>query len=366
MDSVYGQTGTIVSWQITFNEKYHTLSGMVASFGVKANDLSDIYRVLITYDDKYKKQWKSIDLTKNEITGVWEGQLILKGDIKYYIQAVDKAGNIGQLKEYGQDQNSNGQKYGSTWEYSKLFSITLLNSDSDTIPDAYEEAHFCLNKNLNDASLDNDYDYLNNLQEFEFDTVPCKGDSDGGGDNDGSEKNNGRNPLAYPDDKHLNIMVTKNGGNYTIDWNDTYGQNSLIDGYYFVYRSDTPFFDPQDKINPTPIPNGTTNYIDSNPPCSICFYNVWNYQLNTQPPIVEAVVPSTGPISGGTAVKVYGENFQQGAKVYFDNILAMEITFVNSSQINCKTPSHSAGQVNVKVVNPNGQEGLLNNGFTYY
>ncbi|MEO0263428.1 MAG: IPT/TIG domain-containing protein, partial [candidate division WOR-3 bacterium] len=343
---------------------FHTLQGLEATFNATITDASGVYRAVIIYNDKRTGRWKSFDLQKGSGNN-WSGKITLKGNITYYLQAIDNAGNVGIISITGQDLDGNNQPYGSTWSGPKVWDITLTDTDSDELPDAYEEQYYCLNKNLNDSAQDSDYDYLTNLQEFLSDTNPCKGDTDGGGDNDGSEKNNGRDNLNKGDDKHLTIMVTKNGGSYTIDWNDSYGENSLIDGYYFVYRSDTPFFDPQDRINPSPIPNGTTSYVDSNPPCTVCYYNVWNYQLDTQPPQVDAVVPATGPVSGGTSVKVYGNNFQNGAKVYFDNVLATNIVFVNESQINCKTPPHSAGAVDVKVVNPNGQDGVLTGGFTY-
>jgi len=132
-----------------------------------------------------------------------------------------------------------------------------------------------------------------------------------------------------------------------------------------VYRSDTPFFDPSDKINPTPIASGTTSYVDVNPPCGTCYYRVWNYQLDTPPPVVAAVVPGTGPAAGGTAVQVFGTGFLSGAKVYFGGVLAANITVVSGNLIACTTPAHAAGAVEAKVQNTNGQEGALANGFNY-
>jgi hypothetical protein len=350
---------------------FHTVDGMNASFAVSVSDASGVYRVLVTYDDKRQSRWTSKDLGHNAYTGLWEGTLPLKGDIAYYIQVVDNAGNVGMLTQTGQDQNSGGQKYGSTWEYTKTFIITLPDTDADTLPDAYEDFHpACLSKSVGgQGALDPDFDRLTSSQEFALDTNPCAGDTDGGGDNDGSELNaNGtnpkRNPLYQADDKHLTIFVAKNAANYDVTWPAGSGDNGRIDGYYFVYRSDTPFFDPLDNIG-TPIADGSDAYTDSAPSCSTCYYNVWNYQLDTQPPYVQAVAPPIGPTVGGTYVSVFGQNFTSGAKVYFDNIQATNITFVNVSMITCTTPAHGAGVVAVKIVNPNAQEGSLVNGFTY-
>jgi hypothetical protein len=66
-------------------------------------------------------------------------------------------------------------------------------SDSDTIPDAFEELYSCLDPRSNDVGLDPDSDGLTNLQEFQtgtpFDlgTDPCNPDTDGDGLTDGAE-----------------------------------------------------------------------------------------------------------------------------------------------------------------------------------
>ncbi len=343
---------------------FHTQEGLKANFTAQVSDISGVYRVIITYNDIRTNTWKSFDL-QSTTGNNWSGSINLKGNITYYLQAIDKAGNVGIISISGPDLDGNNIPYGSNWSGPKTWDINLLDTDSDQMPDAYEEEYYCLNKNLNDAGQDPDYDYLTNIEEFAQDTNPCSGDTDGGGDNDGSEKNNGRNNLKKEDDKHITIMVTKEGATYTIRWDDSYGENSQIDGYYFVYRSSDPFFSSEEKISGA-IPNGTSLYNDTAPSCDPCYYNVWNYQIETQPPNPEAVVPSTGPTTGGTQVSIYGRNFQSGAKVYFDNILATDITFVSEYLINCKTPAHSVGAVDVKVVNPNGQYGIITNGFTYY
>lgn len=358
---------------------FHTLNGLSASFSASVCDgvpclASGVYRVLVTYEDTKANAWKSLDLAYNSTSGRWEGSLNLKGNIIYFVQAVDNAGNVGALTLSGPDQDSNSANYGSTWSGPKTYPITLPDGDSDGMPDAYEAQYACLSAGSNDSVSDPDYDGLTNLQEFGYDTNPCKGDSDGGGDNDGSEKARGRDPLNKADDRLLTITVSHNGSSYTIDWNDALGNNASIDGYYFVYRSSIPQFGPPDRINATPIgtcgsrPSCTTTlhqYIDSNPACSTCYYSVWNYQLDTAPPSVQAVVSGSGSSSGGITVNVFGENFASGAKIYFDGILASSIVFVNSSQLRCATPAHAVGAVDVKVSNPNGQEGTLSSGYNY-
>jgi subtilisin-like proprotein convertase family protein len=383
VDNASGETGTLNSWSLTFNEEYHSLSGLNATFRVKAADASGIYRVLITYKDSglAAPQWKSLDLVENTVAGYWEGQLALYGTTTYYIQAVDKAGNIAQVKESGTDHGSGteGVKYGSTWEYAKTFAIPVTDLDGDQLPDVYEDQHACLNKNVPDAGGDPDKDYLTSFQEFYGGTDPCLGDTDGGGDNDGSEKNNGRNPLLSTDDKPIAVRGLKGGGNAAVlEWPDgihppgacslsgTAGENAVIDGYYFVYRSiGDPFFATGDLLTAGGLTEETRCYSDPGVPSpgQVYFYTLWNHAIVAPQPGV--VMPGSGPAGGGTAVSVLGLDFKPGAKIYFGGIQATGVSWVSSSQINCTTPAHVPGSVTVKVLNPDLAEGTLINGFTY-
>jgi hypothetical protein len=352
---------------------HHALNAMTATFTATVADPSGVYRVLITYHDKRTRRWGSVELTNTSGT-TWTGTLTLKGSIEYYLQAVDKAGNIGMRSVTGGDLDGLNQPYGSTWSGPQTYAITLLDTDTDTLPDAYEEQYACLNKNANDATQDTDNDYLTNLQEFGYDTNPCLGDTDGGGENDGSELNaNGtspkRNPLIQADDQHLTITITKvdedgdlDADDYQIAWPAGEGDNGAIDGAYFVYRSETPFFEPADYISGSPIPDGTSTYVDTSHPCTVCYYNVWNYALSTPAPIVDNVTPNSAAI--GATVSIYGDYFQSGATVIFGATPATNIQYVSAQKVKCTVPPGS-GTVDITVRNPNGQEGTLTNGFTY-
>ena len=73
-------------------------------------------------------------------------------------------------------------------------------NDQDGMPDDWEKR--CeLDLKSNDARLDKDDDGLTNISEFQYGTLPCKRDTDRGGENDGSEVRNQRNPLYAKDDK---------------------------------------------------------------------------------------------------------------------------------------------------------------------
>jgi hypothetical protein len=82
-------------------------------------------------------------------------------------------------------------------------------------------------------------------------------------------------------------------------------------------------------------------------------------------PTVAAVSPNSGPAAGGTAVTINGTNFVSGATVTFGGAIASNVNVTSSTSLTAVTPAHSAGAVNVVVVNPDGQSGTLTGGFTY-
>ena len=81
-------------------------------------------------------------------------------------------------------------------------------------------------------------------------------------------------------------------------------------------------------------------------------------------PTVSGVLPSSGPVAGGTAVTITGANFATGATVTFGGVAATNVVVVNSTTITATTPAGSAGVVTVTVT-MNGQSGSLAGGFTY-
>lgn len=74
-------------------------------------------------------------------------------------------------------------------------------TDGDGMPDWYEDEHPCLDKDVVDSGADPDLDLLESIREFEVGTDPCNSDTDGGGENDGSEIAKGRDPLDPADDE---------------------------------------------------------------------------------------------------------------------------------------------------------------------
>ncbi|MBU3109060.1 IPT/TIG domain-containing protein, partial [Clostridium gasigenes] len=82
-------------------------------------------------------------------------------------------------------------------------------------------------------------------------------------------------------------------------------------------------------------------------------------------PIVTTITPDKGLIDGGTKVAISGKYFLPGAKVFLNNIEATSI-YLSGQSITATAPkSDSVGAVDVKVVNPDGTEVIVSNGFTY-
>lgn len=99
-------------------------------------------------------------------------------------------------------------------------------------------------------------------------------------------------------------------------------------------------------------PNGTT----------VSIPEAFNY---IQGPEITLISPNAGEITGGQQVTITGQRFAEGAKVYFNTKLVTS-NFVSSSELTVTTPSWpSAEAVAVKVVNPNGQQSVVPNGYTY-
>ncbi|MBL8115796.1 MAG: DUF11 domain-containing protein [Acidobacteria bacterium] len=69
-------------------------------------------------------------------------------------------------------------------------------------------------------------------------------------------------------------------------------------------------------------------------------------------PSVNLVVPAKGPTAGGTAVTIYGSNFDAGATVRFAGNPATGVTVVNATTITATTPAGPQGPVDVSVTNP--------------
>lgn len=82
-------------------------------------------------------------------------------------------------------------------------------------------------------------------------------------------------------------------------------------------------------------------------------------------PTLASVSPATGALAGGTAVTLTGTGFATGAVVYFGDIVAAS-TVSSATSITATSPAVSgAGDVDVRVVLPDGREASLSDAFAY-
>ena len=90
--------------------------------------------------------------------------------------------------------------------------------------------------------------------------------------------------------------------------------------------------------------------------------NAFSYTPRPEP---TTIFPATGPTTGNTPFTLAGNNFASGARVYFGAAEASGVTVASATVITGNTPANPLGTVDVKVVNPDGQQGVLTAGFTY-
>lgn len=79
---------------------------------------------------------------------------------------------------------------------------------------------------------------------------------------------------------------------------------------------------------------------------------------------VMSVIPEAGPTGGDQVIQVTGFGFQAGAALTFGGVAA-QVVEVMPATIIARTPAHTAGTVDVAVMNPDGQTGRLQRGYMF-
>ncbi|WP_199848700.1 IPT/TIG domain-containing protein, partial [Streptomyces sp. RTd22] len=79
-------------------------------------------------------------------------------------------------------------------------------------------------------------------------------------------------------------------------------------------------------------------------------------------PVLSAVSPSQGPVSGGNTVTLSGSGFTGATAVQFGSTPAVSFTVGSATQITAVAPTGAAGPVQVTVTGPGG----TSNGITYF
>ncbi len=82
-------------------------------------------------------------------------------------------------------------------------------------------------------------------------------------------------------------------------------------------------------------------------------------------PTISGIEPASGPTGGGTTVTITGTEFTSGFAVTIGGAAATNVTLVSSTKLTATTPAHTAGAVDVVVINPEGLSATLAGGYTY-
>ena len=83
------------------------------------------------------------------------------------------------------------------------------------------------------------------------------------------------------------------------------------------------------------------------------------------PPAVTQIQPGSGPDTGGTYATIVGSAFNQAALAFVGAEPLGHTTVLSPTQLTGATGPGQPGKVMVAVTNPDGQSGVLANGFTY-
>ena len=87
--------------------------------------------------------------------------------------------------------------------------------------------------------------------------------------------------------------------------------------------------------------------------------------MNQEKLTITGITPTQGPITGGTLVTIQGTGFQDGTGVNFGDTPAVNVEIKDAGHIQCKTPPHDAGRVDVTVKTPDGQSAVLTQAFEF-
>ncbi|MCX6011838.1 MAG: IPT/TIG domain-containing protein, partial [Chloroflexi bacterium] len=83
-------------------------------------------------------------------------------------------------------------------------------------------------------------------------------------------------------------------------------------------------------------------------------------------PVIYIISPRYGgPLVGGTEITIKGTNFIQGVTVYIGSERISNLDFFSLTELRFRTPPGTEGMKPIRVVNPDGQEATIAEGFRY-
>lgn len=83
------------------------------------------------------------------------------------------------------------------------------------------------------------------------------------------------------------------------------------------------------------------------------------------PPVINSVVPNQGSLFGKDAVTIQGENFFTGVRVFFGPNEAEGVMLNSENSIQVTTPPFGLGPVDIKILNADSRQDILEDCFTY-
>ena len=111
---------------------------------------------------------------------------------------------------------------------------------------------------------------------------------------------------------------------------------------------------------------GSVNVLIQNPDGGVASLASGFYYTAYEIPLaISTVDPRSGPNSGGTNVTLTGTGFSGAAAVYFGDIPASSVNWLGNSAMFARTPPNVNGTAPITVVNPDGAQVTLAEGFTY-
>jgi N-acetylneuraminic acid mutarotase len=83
-------------------------------------------------------------------------------------------------------------------------------------------------------------------------------------------------------------------------------------------------------------------------------------------PVIKKVEPRYGgPLRGGTEITITGSNFMEGVVVTIGEKRVQQLDLFSPTELRLETPPGTAGPKPVRVTNPDGQEAMEEDGFSY-
>ena len=161
-----------------------------------------------------------------------------------------------------------------------------------------------------------------------------------------------------------NEIVHIQGANFTLHGEVYFGLNKGT-GYYYNNETEIRIITPaSDTAGPVDV-----KVVNSDGQYTI-LAGGFTYKEPPAPtdpaPEITLVSPNEGVLEGNEVIHIEGSNFALGSEVYFGTKKAGGYYRHSDTKIRVTTPAGDAlGPVDVKVVNPDTQEGILAGGFTY-